>query len=160
MAILPKKAGAIWLGPGEFTHEEDKFRTQREARQLFLAAIQDEAPEVLATLKEQSHLWQSLFSWHGAISWNHFKYADPTREPESVELRTRLTRWAQTCNLDSSADDWIMDRALDTLRAWCVFPDAFKRNGPTWNPRVEGITVGLTDDEQAITFPPYNWNPQ
>jgi hypothetical protein len=180
VAILPKISGAVWLGPGEFTHEEDRFVTQREARRLFLAAIQEEASCVLAELADEPlalfrplleravdaltedqrrashlHVW-----WSGVLSWNHFTYADPTREPAATELRDRLARWARRWNLDSSADDWIMERALGTLQAWCASPGLFERDGPTWSDDPRSTTFELTRAEQEIAIPPYSWNPQ
>jgi hypothetical protein len=179
MSTVPKSS-AVWLGPGDFTHSDDRFEVEREARRLFLNCCQEEASCVLAELADEPlalfrplleravdaltedqrrashlHLW-----WSGVLSWNHFKYADPTREPDAAELRDRLTRWARRWNLDSSADDWIMDRALDTLQRWCTFPGLFERDGPTWANDPRSTTLELTRGEQEIAFPLYSWNPQ
>jgi hypothetical protein len=180
MSDVPKKTGAVWLGSGDFTHSDDRFEVEREARRLFLAAIQEEASCVLAELADEPlalfrplleravdaltedqrrashlHVW-----WSGVLSWNHFTYADPTREPAATELRDRLARWARRWNLDSSADDWIMERALDTLQAWCASPGPFERDGPTWADDPRSTTFELTGTEQEIAFPLYSWNPQ
>jgi hypothetical protein len=175
MASVPK-GGAVWLGPGEFTHHEDRFETQREARRLFLEAICDEAPNVLARLasepltlfrplwelaldslsEEQARAWYLHIDWN----WNRFKYADLSRDPAAAELRAVLTNWAQWSNLDSSDDDWLMDRAVKTLQSWCTFPGLFERDGPTWGDDPRSTTFELSHAEQEITLPAYTWNPQ
>jgi hypothetical protein len=175
MASVPK-GGAVWLGPGAFTYHEDRFETQREARRLFLEAIRGEVPNVLDHLagepltlfrplweravgslsEEQARAWYLHIDWN----WNRFKYADHAQDPDAATLRERLTHWAQWWNLDSSDDDWLMDRVVETLQSWCAFPGPLERNGPAWANDPRSTTFELSRAEQEITLPAYTWNPQ
>ena len=175
------KGIAVWLGLGEFTHPDDDSAARNEIRRIFLETIREDVPSVLhgedgldgeplalfrplwerafaALLEEQRRM--SHLHLAEALHWNRFKYADSTRDPDAAKLRDQLVRWAQFWNLIVSDDDWIVERAVETLRAWCASPELYVRSGPAWNDRVEFTTIELTDEDQTIAFPRYSWDPQ
>jgi hypothetical protein len=172
--------GAVWLGLGEYTHPDDSEALD-EARNRFLTAIREEAPEVLTTLaSEPLTLFRTLWErWlatvpedhraiphlyllrSGAFRWYRFKNADPGHDPDGAELANVLIRWARRWNLDRSAADWLMERALLTLREWVLLPERVQRDDLRWAEYYEMTTVELTDEEQTVAFPrAYTWNPQ
>ncbi len=179
MKSLPK-GESVWLGLGEFTNPVDHDETCQEARRLFLAALQELAPQVLIDLasepltlyrplwelsvaalsEKQRREWQFHFKWSGVLSWTRLKNVEESTNPEAAAFRDRLIRWARQWNLDASDDDWIMDHALETLLGWCTFPGLFKRDGPTWAEDARSIALELTCAEHEITFPKFAWDPQ
>jgi hypothetical protein len=169
---------ALRLGPGQFTHIDDRFEELEYQRHLFLEAVRQEQPQVLESLETgvlpsyrvvwerlnheadargQSGAWL-LFS--GALEWPGIAHVSAAREPDVAKLRGNLENWAKAWFLYQSADYWILDRALAALRNWCESPGLFERDGATWMPFARSLTLELTQDEQAIKLPEYSWNPQ
>ncbi len=174
------RTSAVWLGLGEYSHPDADFGIQREARRLFLTAIKDEAPQVLAELaQEPLSLFRPLYTqavtamtdeqrltahthleWSGVLSWDRCKDADPAQDPDAAEFREQLTAWARRWNLDESADDWVLARAIATLLEWSASPSLFENNGPTWASDPRSTGVELSAAEMAFALPSYAWNPQ
>jgi hypothetical protein len=182
MGSVPKSE-AVWLGPGEFTHP-DKVEARERARTRFLQAIQEEAPDVLAELANEPlalfrPLWrlsvdalseeqreEALFRFisDDTFTWDRFKYPDSDYDPvaaDAAALGHRLNSWARQWNLDQSADDWVMEQALATLRWWCAFPPSlFDPDELKWAMHLEFTLTELAVDEMTIALPQRRWNPQ
>jgi hypothetical protein len=141
----------VRLGHGEYT--TDRFE-QNDARNLFLIAIQEVAPEVLQWLRDQ------------VLPLYNLKPLDPKLCHVSLEdaklflpdeLWRELQAWAEKFNL---REDWLLEQAIDTLAVWRVCP-ALTQEPIEWGVygRGGGYMLPETHEDRRLKFECAGWSP-
>ncbi len=118
------------LGPGEFNYTEDEKNVARnEARRIFLAYIEQLAPEVMSDL-------YSLM---------------PNDEKPLNNLLDDIQVWAKDNNLN---ENWIINRAVNSLLLWTLQPELKGR----WGGDLP-VCLGLLPGKETFIFDAEEWNP-
>ncbi|MEW6047002.1 MAG: hypothetical protein AB1609_11045 [Bacillota bacterium] len=104
------------------------------AREMFLATIERDAPEVLRALRDEVYPYFSR-----------------------DELQDRLTAWARRWHL---CEPWILDKAMDTLALWDDCPALRAQEPPRWDAG-GGFSwwEPVADAERRIAFEADGWDP-
>ena len=147
------------LGIGEFEWTAASLNSREYARDIYLEAIREQCPEVVADLARlgldacRRLLWARLEAENelSPEDWEEIQDDRIDVEPLALALRNAVGDWQRTWRL---TDSWMRPRALATLAAWAVgMPQG------DWYPEALSTGGGKLAGDPPFTFQAPAWAP-